>query len=143
MANQLKYPDFIAISKVDLDKLIVEAENAILRRARICLHKSHDDPIQEMIIAFCQDSIVPIHRHTEKTESFHVIQGVFDVAFYDDAQREIGRLRMGDIKSGYPFSYRLSSNSWHTIEPLSEHVIVHEIVTGPFIHNSIEILTCH
>jgi cupin fold WbuC family metalloprotein len=125
--------DIIRIERPALEALKKDAEKAVLRRARLCLHQSHDDKVQEMVIAFCRDSYVPPHRHLGKSESFHVIEGELMVVFFDSEGNVTERLKMGAIDSGLPFLYRLSSSIYHTVIPLTEWVIIHETAAGPFV----------
>jgi len=130
----------ITIESPDLEKLKRAAATAPLRRARYCLHHSHDDDVQEMVIAFCQNSSVPVHRHSNKSESYHVIEGELKILFFDNEGNVTRTIHMGQIDSGLPFMYRLSVNEWHTIRPLSEFVVLHEITSGPFVKEENEIL---
>ena len=132
--------DIITITHPDIDKLKKAAAEASLRRSRCCLHQSHDDNVQEMVIAFCQDSNVPIHRHRNKSESFHIIEGKLEILFYDDQGNITERIEMGTFGTGLPFLYRLSSDKWHTVKPLSDFVVIHETTSGPFIKEDVDIL---
>ena len=71
------------INNDDLLRIKEDAYASRLRRSRICVHESADDPVQEMIIAICQDSYIAPHKHVGKTESFHVIEGQADIYFFD------------------------------------------------------------
>lgn len=123
-----------------LVKLKAAAVAAPLRRFRYCLHKTPDDLVQQMVIAFCRDSEIPIHRHRNKTESFHIIEGEVDVKFFADDGSELESIHLGELNSGYPFIYRLSAPIWHTVKPCTEFVILHEITAGPFNSKDVEIL---
>jgi len=132
--------DIIQINKLNLEKLRTAAKDAPLRRARFCLHQGSEDIVQEMLIAFCKNSIVPVHRHKNKTESFHIIEGFIRVLFYNDNYEMINQFKMGPIESGLPFIYRLSNSMWHTIEILSDFAILHETTSGPFVEDEMEVL---
>lgn len=132
--------NIITIEFPDLEKLKKSASEAPLRRARYCLHHSHSDTVQEMVIAFCKDSIVPIHRHNNKSESYHIIEGELEILFYDNDGKVTRTIRMGQMGLDLPFLYRLSTDEWHTIKPLTEYVIIHEITSGPFVKEENEIL---
>lgn len=114
-----------------------KAENL---RARICLHADTSDPVQEMLIALCAGTKVSIHRHPNKTESFHMVEGELDVIFFDNDGKETERLRLGAPASGHPFMYRLNSPLWHSVEPITNVAVVHEVITGPFNTSSNEFL---
>lgn len=125
--------DIAEITLKQLEQLKQAAVQTPLKRARFCLHHSHDDKIQEMVIAFCRESYVRPHRHIDKSESFHVIEGELLVVFFNDEGEVIRRIRMGPPGSGLTFLYRLSRDLWHTVIPLSEFVIIHETTDGPFV----------
>ncbi len=128
----------IAINAGHLDQLKKAASQAPLRRSRICLHPDNNDKVHEMVIAFCRDSYIPPHRHTGKSESFHIIEGALQVIFFDDAGSVVSRLNMAPPGNGQPFFYRLNSNQYHTAIMLGDFVIIHETTTGPFIKEQSE-----
>jgi glucose-6-phosphate isomerase len=115
-----------------IEELKRRAGDAPLRRFRLCLHHGPEDTVHEMIIAFRRDSLVPPHRHLDKCESFHMIEGEVEIRFFDDSGDVVRRVRLGAPGSGLPFIYRLSAPLWHEVVPLSEHVVLHEITSGPF-----------
>ena len=116
-----------------MERLKAEAEVAPYRRARLCLHHETDDPVHEMFIVFCEDSLVPIHKHLNKSESFHVIEGELDIVIFDDDGNLVRRVEMGPPGSGKSFLYRMSVDAWHSVIPRSEFVAIHETTTGPFV----------
>jgi cupin fold WbuC family metalloprotein len=85
-----------------------------------------------MIIAFCGDTYNRPHRHRGKSESFHLIEGRVAILFLDEQGACTKKVFLGPPGSGLPFLYRLSSDRWHTVIPLDNHVIIHETTTGPF-----------
>ena len=76
--------DTIYIDKKKLEELKILAQNDPNKRARICLHKNDEEMVQEMIIAFCKDSYIRPHRHIDKSESYHIIEGRIEIIFYND-----------------------------------------------------------
>lgn len=99
---------------------------------RICLHSSPEAKLHEMLIVHQQDAYIKPHKHLNKTESFHVIEGELDVVIFDENGKILERVEMGDYSSGKPFCYRLSAPFFHTVVPLSEQVVFHEVTDGPF-----------
>lgn len=124
--------DVIEIQAGQLEQLKAAAASAPLRRARLCLHHTHQDVVQEMVIAFCRDTYNRPHRHQGKSESFHVIEGRLAVLFFDDEGRPERRITLGPPGSGLTFVYRLRNSKWHTVIPLSEVAVIHETTTGPY-----------
>jgi cupin fold WbuC family metalloprotein len=108
------------------------ARNEPMRRARLNLHHSEEDQVQEMLIAFCKDSLIYPHRHVGKSESMHVVEGCVLIIFFDDSGRVTRRLHLGPAGSGLPSLYRLAVPAWHTVIPLDEVVVIHETTSGPF-----------
>lgn len=132
--------EIIEIDQPQLEELKRAAAGSPLKRARLCLHHSHDDKVQEMVIAFCRGSYNRPHRHQNKTESFHVIEGELLVVFFDDLGHVTRQLKLAAHgKAAGSFLYRLSSELWHTVIPLSDFVVIHETTTGPFIQGESEI----
>lgn len=125
--------DIVEVASKQLESLKIAAKNSTLRRSRLCLHRNTSDQVQEMVIAFCKDSYVRPHRHINKSESFHVIEGELLVVFFDNSGSIMRRIEMGPIGTGKTFLYRLNADLWHTVVPLSDYVILHETTNGPFI----------
>ena len=124
--------EVIEIDAVWIERLKQAARQEKLGRARLCLHLSQDDLVQEMLIAFCRGSYIRPHRHVAKSESFHVVEGELLVVLFGDDGKPIREFRMGPLGSGKNFIYRLASDTWHTVVPLSEYVVIHETTTGPW-----------
>ncbi len=98
-------------------------------RARICTHKSHDDPLHEMLIAIRSDSYVRPHRHLNKAESFHWIEGRADIVILDERGGVSDVVKVG---LGHHFYYRLDTPHYHTLIIHSPILVIHEITQGPF-----------
>jgi cupin fold WbuC family metalloprotein len=130
--------DIIEVTEKELQDLKDTAVRAPLKRARLCLHDDHDDPVQEMVIAFHRTSYCRPHRHLNKSESFHVIEGQLGIWFFDDDGNVKRQVTMGEAGSGLTRVYRLARDWWHTVVPLSEITIIHETTTGPFKHGGTE-----
>ena len=130
--------DTIYIDRKKLDELKILAQKDPNKRARICLHKDDGEMIQEMIIAFCKDSYVRPHRHIDKSESYHIIEGRIEIIFYNDNGIEIDKVVLSDKIDEHPFLFRISNSAWHTVVPKSDFVIIHEVTKGPFNKNSSE-----
>jgi cupin fold WbuC family metalloprotein len=99
---------------------------------RICLHDSPEAALHEMLIVHQKDAYVKPHKHLNKSESFHVIEGEMDVFIFDGAGKVIQKIQMGDYNSGKSFCYRLSTSEYHTVLPKTKYVVFHEVTNGPF-----------
>lgn len=119
---------------VRLDKQAVEfiKAKAIANergRARICAHRNATDTLHEMIIAIRSDSYIRPHRHHNKIESFHLIEGRADVVILDGHGKIEDVVRLG---GEHCFYYRLSTPRYHTLLIHSPLLVIHEITNGPF-----------
>jgi len=133
MAEVFRHEEEILEVRADwLDRLKRAAAESPLHRARLCLHLSTDDTVQEMLIAICRNLLFQPHRHLRKTESFHIIEGDLYVLIFDDRGEVIRAIHMGPPGSGRVFCYRLNASRYHAILPRSPFVVFHETTAGPF-----------
>ncbi len=134
MSTHFANPDepYTTVTPQTIRELVASADNAPLRRARLCLHSGPDDPLHEMIIAFRRDSYVAPHRHLGKSESFHVIEGEIEVVFFDDHGAVTSRLVLSAAHPASPRVYRLRAACWHTVIVRSDWAVIHETTNGPF-----------
>lgn len=124
--------DIIVVDRNWIERVKESARAASSRRARLNLHRSADDQVQEMLIAFCRDSLNAPHRHVGKSESMHVIEGRVLIVFFNEDGSVMRRQALGAPGTNLASLYRLSSPEWHTVVPLDDMVVIHEVTTGPF-----------
>jgi cupin fold WbuC family metalloprotein len=108
------------------------ARTAPRRRARINVHSDDAHLLHEMIIAIARESYVRPHRHLEKSESFHLIEGAVDVVIFNEAGAIMHVISLAARDKKSPFYYRMSQPRYHTLIIRSEMLIVHEVTNGPF-----------
>jgi len=121
------------ITAEHLRGLVAVAESLPRKRARICMHRTGDTPIHEMIIALGRETYVQPHAHRNKSESFHVIEGRCDVVLFDDAGGIADVIRLGAADSGLPFFYRIATPIFHTLVIRTPFFVIHETTNGPFV----------
>jgi cupin fold WbuC family metalloprotein len=102
------------------------------KRVRLCAHRDVEDPVHEMLIVHTKGTYVRPHKHLNKIESFHIIEGRLKVVTFDDAGGITDVFSMGDYSSGETFFQRASEGCFHTVIPVSELVVFHETTNGPF-----------
>ncbi|MFZ5354282.1 MAG: WbuC family cupin fold metalloprotein [Bacillota bacterium] len=124
--------DIIKINKDLIEKLKKIALENDRKRARINLHKTLDDLLHEMIIVHTKGAYVRPHKHSKKSESFHMIEGSLIFYLFNDNGKVIDKFTVGADKNSEYFSFRLSNNQWHSIVPVTDFVVFHEITNGPF-----------
>jgi cupin fold WbuC family metalloprotein len=106
-----------------------KAASNLRGRARICAHKDAQDRLHEMVIAIRSDSYIRPHRHHNKVESFHLIEGCADIAILSD---EGTILDVVKLSKDHCFYYRLDTSHYHTLIIHSPILVIHEITNGPF-----------
>jgi cupin fold WbuC family metalloprotein len=102
------------------------------KRARICAHLTNEDLLHEMLIAIGSKSYIQPHRHVQKSESFHIVEGIVDVVIFDDDGEIHKIIELGDLKSGRSFFYRMTESRFHTLQLQSDLLVIHEVTNGPF-----------
>lgn len=102
------------------------------KRVRLCTHASSEDRLHEMLIVHERSAYVRPHKHSGKTESTHIIEGVVDVVMFDDEGRIERVISMGDYASGKIFYYRMAIPVFHTLIIRSDILVFHETTNGPF-----------
>lgn len=124
-----------AVTRVNSEDIAIlkdRARNNPRRRVRLCAHPTVEDTLHEMIIVHSRGNYVRPHRHPEKSESFHVIEGGLVVAIFDDEGRVKESLEMGAGSARGILYYRLSEPAFHTVIPKTDVVVFHETTNGPF-----------
>ena len=122
----------VTINSKDIEQLKDMAARNPRKRMRICCHNNVNNTLHEMLIVHAKGAYVRPHKHMAKIESFHVIKGKLNVVIFKNDGSILKVVTMSDYRSGENFYYRLSKNYYHTVIPLSNWVIFHEITNGPF-----------
>lgn len=122
----------VEINRDDIDWLVSRAKQNCRKRARICAHLHPSDSLHEMLIVHTRGSYIRPHKHTNKSESFHVIDGEADILIFDDDGKLEHIVPMGQHSSRKHFYYRLNNFSYHTLIIHSDIFVFHETTNGPF-----------
>ncbi len=69
----------------------------------LCAHQDNTDLLHKMLIIHVQNTYVPPHKHVNKSESFHIIEGALSVFLFDVEGRVTETIRMGEVASGRVF----------------------------------------
>ncbi len=124
--------DLVKVSSADIAILKEKALANERRRIRLCSHKDVNDPVHEMLIIHTKDAYVRPHKHINKNESLHVIEGSADVVLLDDQGEVTEVIPIGEYASGREFYYRLATPLYHTMIIRSNFLVFHETTKGPF-----------
>ena len=115
-----------------MESLKAQAAKNPRHRVRLCAHKDSQDRLHEMLIVLTKDVYIRPHKHLNKTESFHVIEGTASVIFFDDKGGIEDVIHIGGFTSGKQFYFRNDDSRYHTQIITSDDLVFHETTNGPF-----------
>ena len=132
--NEVLYPQgsVVKADRRDVRALKLGAGAGARKRMRLCAHMDVRDKVHEMLIVLKKGVYIRPHRHLEKSESFHVIEGRADIFVFGDKGEIVEKIPMGDYASGRKFFYRISAPFYHTVLVRSAFFAFHETTNGPF-----------
>jgi cupin fold WbuC family metalloprotein len=132
--REVLYPDeaMVRVDRQDIAWLKQLAGSNERRRMRLCTHQDVADPIHEMLIVHGSEAYVRPHKHLNRGESFHVLEGEADALFFDEEGNIADAIRLGDYTSGSCFYCRMDEPVYHTLLIYSPQFVFHETTSGPF-----------
>jgi len=101
-------------------------------RVRLCTHPNADHNCHEMLIVHLKGNYIPPHKHIDKSDSIHVIEGTADLIFLDEKGEIFKVVHLGVSGSGKEFYYRISEPIYHTLIVTSDIFVFHETCKGPY-----------
>ena len=120
------------VSRADIKDLKILAAKNPAKKIRLCAHPNVEDHVHEMIIVQARGTYVRPHKHLNKSESFHMIEGQLKLVFFEESGKIKDQILLSTAGGKEVFYYRLSEEWFHTVVPVSEIVVFHEITNGPF-----------
>ena len=120
------------IKDSDIAFLKDNINNTEKKRIRLCTHLNEKDDTHEMFIALSNETYIRPHKHFNKSESLHVLEGSADVVFFDDEGKISNIIPLSDASSKSCFYYRINEPIYHTFIVTSKIFIFHETTQGPF-----------
>ena len=125
--------NFFTLDHAFLEKIKEEYYKSEKKISRLLLHNSPSDNVQEMIICYGKESLIYPNCSVGKSESLNVLEGKMKLINFDISGKVTANLEMEPKgSSSNPFLYRFNKCEWHTMIAISELVLVHEILEGPF-----------
>lgn len=125
-------PGVVRVGRDDVGMLKEQANRNRRQRIRLCAHSDVEDTLHEMFIVHKRDTYVRPHKHLNKSESTHIIEGSVDMVMFDEDGQITDVCRLGDYGSGLQFFHRISEPTFHTLLINSETLVFHETTNGPF-----------
>lgn len=116
------------ITKEQLDNLTEQAKSNTRLRQAMDLRNSPDDQSQRMLNALEPETVIPIHKHKDSSETCVCIRGHFAEFFYD----EVGELTetIDMIPGGTVLN--IERGQWHNLRCLESGTILLEVKDGAY-----------
>lgn len=114
------------VDKGVLDNLTEKAKASPRLRYNLDLRNSSDDHSQRMLNAMEPETIMPIHRHRDSSETCICVRGHFEEYFYDDKGNltKIIDMLPGGIILNIPVG------QWHSLKCLESGTVLLEAKDG-------------
>ena len=124
------------IDKALLDSVSEQAKTSSRLRMNYNFHQSLDDKCHRMLNAVEPGTVVPIHRHPTKDESFVVLRGKVRSTTYNDDGSVLESVVLSQ-ESGL-FGVDIPKGAWHKLESLESGSVVFECKEGPFVPHEVD-----
>lgn len=119
-----------------LDKVSSKAKVSSRLRMNYNFHQSLDDNCHRFLNAVEPGTVVPIHRHPTKDESFVLLRGRVRVTTHNDdgSIKESVVLSPGEGRYGVD----IPKGVWHKVESLESGSVFFECKEGPFVPHEVD-----
>lgn len=114
-----------------LNKVSAEAKESPRLRMNYNFHQSLDDKCHRFLNAVEPGTVVPIHRHPTKDESFVVLRGKVKVTTHND-DGSIKECVVLNPDEGL-YGVDIPKGMWHKVESLESGSVFFECKEGPFV----------
>jgi len=128
--------DEMVIDKELLDKVSEQAKSSPRLRMNYNFHQSLEDKCHRMLNAVEPGTVVPIHRHPTKDESFVVLRGKVRSTTYSDNGSVIESVVLSPEDGIYGVD--IPKGVFHKLESLEPGSVVFECKEGPFVPHEID-----
>lgn len=118
----------MVIDKQILDELTAKAKESPRLRMNLDLRTTSDDQSQRMINAIEPDSVVPIHRHRNTSETVVCVRGHLEEYIYDEdgVITETIDMTPGGVVLNIP------AGKWHSLKSLESGTALLEVKDGSY-----------
>ena len=119
-----------------LDKVTEEAKASPRLRMNYNFHQSLDEKCHRFLNAVEPGTVVPIHRHPTKDETFVILRGRVKVTTHNDDGSIIESVVLCAEDGRYGVD--IPKNVWHNLESLESGSAIFECKEGPFVEHEVE-----
>ena len=126
----------MVIDKQLLDKVTGQAKVSPRLRMNYNFHQSLEDKCHRFLNAVEPGTVVPIHKHPTKDESFVILRGKVRVTTHNDDGFIIEEVVLSQESGNYGID--IPKNVWHKLESLESGSVIFECKEGPFVEHGVE-----
>lgn len=121
------------IDKGLLDKVSNQARSSSRLRMNYNFHHNLNELCHRMLNAVEPGTVVPIHRHPTKDESFVILRGKVRVTTHNDDGSIIEDVLLSQESGNYGVD--IPKGVWHKLESLELGSVIFECKEGPFVEH--------
>ena len=114
-----------------LDAVTSEARQSPRLRMNYNFHKSLDEKCHRFLNAMEVGTVVPVHHHATKDETFIVLRGKVRLNIYNDQGEVTASVVL--CHSAGCYGVDIPRNTWHAVECLETGSVIFEVKEGPFV----------
>lgn len=119
-----------------LDSVTEQAKGSARLRMNYNFHKSLDDKCHRFLNAVEPGTVVPIHRHPTKDETFVLLRGRVKVCTYHDDGSVKDCIVLCPEEGRYGVD--IPKGVWHNVESLASGSCFFECKEGPFVPHEVD-----
>ena len=124
------------IDKQLLDEVSRRAKQSDRLRMNYNFHQSLEEKCHRFLNAVEPGTVVPIHKHPTKDESFVILRGKVRVTTHNDDGSIIEDVVLSQESDNYGVD--IPKNVWHNVECLESGSVFFECKEGPFVEHEVE-----
>ena len=124
------------INKELLDSVSEKAKVSPRLRMNYNFHLSLDEKCHRFLNAVEPGTIVPIHKHPTKDETFVILRGKVKVTTHSDDGAVIDSVLLCPDNGLY--GVNIPKGVWHTLESLESGTVIFECKEGPFVEHEVD-----
>ena len=124
------------INKELLDSVSEKSKVSPRLRMNYNFHQSLDEKCHRFLNAVEPGTIVPIHKHPTKDETFVILRGKVKVTTHSDDGAVIDSVLLCPDSGQY--GVNIPKGVWHTLESLEAGSVIFECKEGPFVEHEVD-----
>ena len=124
------------IDKKLINEVKAKAKTSPRLRMNYNFHQSLDDKCHRFLNALEMGTVIPVHHHVTKDETFILLMGKVRVNIYND-DGEVVESVVLSLEEGR-YGVDIPKNTWHGLECLESGSVIFEVKEGPFVEHEID-----